>query len=98
MDRQDGVLAKNPVRPAFAHPFMAPHTEALARNGLAVTYALDESVAHDGVRVLACVQWSTGMSTGSHQGEAQSGLIGLLTNYSIGDGLASRISLLSPGR
>lgn len=32
---------------------MAPYAEALAGNGLAVTYALDETVAHDSMRVLA---------------------------------------------
>lgn len=55
MDRRDSVLAKDPAIMAIAHPFMAPYAEALAGNGLAVTYALDETVAHDSMRVLACV-------------------------------------------
>lgn len=32
---------------------MAPYTEALAGNGLAVTYALDETITHYGMRMLA---------------------------------------------
>jgi hypothetical protein len=55
MDRRGAVLAKDPGNIAIAHPFMAPYAEALAGNGLAISYALDETVAHDSMRVLPCV-------------------------------------------
>jgi hypothetical protein len=37
-----------------AHPLVAAHSEALARDGLAVANALDQAVPNDGVLVLAC--------------------------------------------
>jgi hypothetical protein len=48
------ATAKDPLKADIAHPFMAPYTEALAGNGLAVTYALDETITHYGMRMLAC--------------------------------------------
>lgn len=47
------------------HPLVAPDREALAGNGLPVPNALDEAIADDGVRVLACEVPATG-EAGKH--------------------------------
>ena len=43
---------------AHTHPLVAAHSEALAGDGLAVAYALDQAVANYRVRVLAC-EWGS---------------------------------------
>lgn len=66
MNHHDGCGRRLPGnRPwPFAHPFMASYTEALASNGLAITYTLDETITHDSMRVFACnVESALALST-----------------------------------